>query len=58
MDYLNLWLVVYLALGAFVGFLAGLLGIGGGMILVPFLVVVFQAQGFLPAEGDDFFDFG
>ncbi|TAG82243.1 MAG: sulfite exporter TauE/SafE family protein [Betaproteobacteria bacterium] len=46
MEYLNLWLVAYLALGAFVGFLAGLLGIGGGMILVPFLVLVFQAQGF------------
>jgi uncharacterized protein len=46
MEFLNLWLVAYLALGAFVGFLAGLLGIGGGMILVPFLVLLFQAQGF------------
>jgi uncharacterized protein len=46
MEYLNLWFAIYLALGAFVGFLAGLLGIGGGMILVPFLVLVFQAQGF------------
>jgi uncharacterized protein len=46
MDYLNLWLVAYLALGAFVGFLAGLLGIGGGMIMVPFLLILFQAQGF------------
>lgn len=46
MDYLNLWLVSYVALGAFVGFLAGLLGIGGGMIMVPFLLILFQAQGF------------
>ncbi|MGL4230851.1 MAG: sulfite exporter TauE/SafE family protein [Casimicrobium sp.] len=46
MDYLNLWLLAYLALGVFVGFLAGLLGIGGGMVMVPFLVVLFQAQGF------------
>jgi uncharacterized protein len=46
MEYLNLWLVAYLALGAFVGFLAGLLGIGGGMIMVPFLLILFQAQGF------------
>jgi uncharacterized protein len=46
MDYLNLWLVAYLALGAFVGFLAGLLGIGGGMVMVPFLLILFQAQGF------------
>ncbi len=46
MDYLNLWLVAYLALGVFVGFLAGLLGIGGGMVMVPFLLILFQAQGF------------
>lgn len=31
------FLVVLLGLGAFVGFAAGLLGIGGGMLLVPFL---------------------
>lgn len=31
------FLVVLLGLGAFVGFAAGLLGIGGGMVLVPFL---------------------
>jgi uncharacterized protein len=46
MEYLNLWLVAYLALGTFVGFLAGLLGIGGGMVMVPFLLILFQAQGF------------
>src|SRR5699024_12546655 len=31
------FLIVLLGLGAFVGFAAGLLGIGGGMVLVPFL---------------------
>ncbi len=35
-----------LALGACGGFLAGLLGIGGGMILVPFLVALLEHQGF------------
>ncbi len=35
----------YLALGAFGGLMAGLLGIGGGMILVPFLAMMFTAQG-------------
>jgi uncharacterized membrane protein YfcA len=43
------WWFVYLALGAVVGFLAGLLGIGGGAVVVPMLVFVFTAQG-LPAE--------
>lgn len=42
------WLA-YLAIGASVGFLAGLLGIGGGAVLVPLLVFVFTAQG-LPEE--------
>ena len=43
------WWWVYLAIGVTVGFLAGLLGIGGGMIMVPMLVFVFTAKGF-PAE--------
>ncbi|MBL8514702.1 MAG: sulfite exporter TauE/SafE family protein, partial [Betaproteobacteria bacterium] len=34
------------AAGAFVGFLAGLLGIGGGMTLVPILAALFAAQSF------------
>jgi len=42
------WLA-YLAIGAVVGFLAGLLGIGGGAVIVPMLVMVFTAQG-LPGE--------
>jgi len=43
------WWGAYLAIGVTVGFLAGLLGIGGGMIMVPMLVFVFTAKGF-PAE--------
>lgn len=42
------WLAVYLAIGTAVGFLAGLLGVGGGMITVPVLVFVFTAKGFPP----------
>lgn len=43
------WWAAYLLIGAVVGFLAGLLGIGGGMVMVPMLVFVFTAKGF-PAE--------
>jgi uncharacterized membrane protein YfcA len=43
------WLLAYVAVGAFVGFFAGLLGIGGGMTMVPFLVFFFTSQGF-PVE--------
>lgn len=39
-DYYVL-ILFYLALGAFVGFMAGLLGIGGGLIIVPVLIYVF-----------------
>jgi uncharacterized membrane protein YfcA len=42
------WMLAYLATGAFVGFLAGLLGIGGGMTLVPVLAAMFAAQHFAP----------
>lgn len=38
-----------LVLGAATGFLAGLLGIGGGMVLVPFLTLLLGLQGFPPA---------
>ncbi|HVL55648.1 MAG TPA: sulfite exporter TauE/SafE family protein [Burkholderiaceae bacterium] len=38
-----------LLLGASVGFVAGLLGIGGGMLMVPFLIALLQAKG-VPAE--------
>lgn len=40
------WWWAYLLTGAAVGFLAGLLGIGGGMVMVPALVFIFTAKGF------------
>jgi uncharacterized membrane protein YfcA len=43
-------IVAFLALGAVVGFLAGLLGIGGGMTMVPLLTFVFGARGFPAAH--------
>jgi uncharacterized membrane protein YfcA len=39
------WWLGYLAIGALVGFFAGMLGIGGGAIMVPLLVWTFSAQG-------------
>jgi uncharacterized protein len=39
-------LAAYLAAGAVVGFFAGLLGIGGGIIIVSTLALMFTAQGF------------
>jgi uncharacterized membrane protein YfcA len=41
-------IVAFVALGAIVGFLAGLLGIGGGMTMVPLLTLVFSHEGFAP----------
>lgn len=43
------WWLGYVAIGAAVGFFAGLLGIGGGAIIVPLLVMLFDAQG-LPRD--------
>ena len=43
------WWLGYAAIGAAVGFFAGLFGIGGGTIMVPLLVMLFEAQG-LPRE--------
>src|SRR5471032_3078936 len=40
------WWLAYVLLGAFVGFLAGLLGIGGGMSMVPIITMMFVAQDF------------
>jgi uncharacterized membrane protein YfcA len=42
------WLA-YLGIGTLVGFAAGLLGIGGGVVMVPLLVLVFRASG-VPGE--------
>src|SRR3989344_2226269 len=38
--------LLYLLLGGFAGVLAGLFGVGGGLIIVPVLVFSFSAQGF------------
>ena len=43
-----IWFLSYVAAGAAVGVLAGLLGIGGGMTLVPVLAMIFAAQHFAP----------
>ena len=43
------WITAYIVLGSAVGILAGLLGIGGGLIIVPMLTFLFTAQGY-PAE--------
>lgn len=39
-----------LALGAFAGFLAGLLGVGGGMLMVPFVTLILSARGVEPGH--------
>lgn len=39
---------LYLLLGAAAGVLAGLFGVGGGLIIVPVLVFSFSSQGFAP----------
>ncbi len=41
------WYAAYLLLGAIAGFLAGLFGVGGGLVLVPVLLLLFDAQHFL-----------
>ena len=49
MSFLDPQLVAeLLLLGACTGFLAGLLGIGGGMLMVPFLTLIFSHRGVAP----------
>src|SRR2546428_11773605 len=40
------WLFVYVAIGAFIGFFAGMLGMGGGGIQVPLTTMAFAAAAF------------
>jgi len=42
---MTLWWLAYPLLGIFAGFIAGLFGVGGGLTLVPFMLMVFAAQG-------------
>jgi len=44
------WWWAYLAVGAFVGFFAGLLGIGASAAMVPALALIFAAKQFAPAH--------
>jgi uncharacterized protein len=41
--------LILLVMGTCGGFAAGLLGVGGGMVLVPFVTMIFAARGFPPA---------
>ncbi|MFI4962279.1 MAG: sulfite exporter TauE/SafE family protein [Legionellales bacterium] len=42
--------VVYALIGTFAGLMAGILGIGGGVVVVPGLLFVFQQAQIIPAE--------
>jgi len=46
-DHLSTFFTL-VATGAFAGFLAGLLGVGGGIVIVPVLFFVFQSFGVSP----------
>ena len=42
--------IIYLLIGAFAGLMAGVLGVGGGIIVVPGLVFVFQLTAIIPQK--------
>jgi uncharacterized membrane protein YfcA len=44
------WWLAYIGLGLVVGFAAGMLGIGGGLIMVPALTMMFSAQSQFDAD--------
>jgi uncharacterized protein len=44
------YLALLLAMGASIGFAAGLLGIGGGMLMVPLMTILLEASGFPVAD--------
>lgn len=44
----SVWWLSYPLVGLFAGFVAGLFGVGGGMVVVPFLLMIFSAQHFPP----------
>ena len=43
-------LLLYLLCGAAAGFLSGLIGIGGGLVVVPLLNMIFRLQENIPPE--------
>lgn len=47
---MTLWFLTYVLLGLGSGFVAGLFGVGGGLTIVPILLLLFQAQGFADAQ--------
>ena len=44
------WCLAYIGLGLFTGFSAGMLGIGGGLVMVPTLTMMFAAQAGFPID--------